>query len=239
MRLDIAIVEDNREDAELLKKFVTDYLRDENIDYAIELFGNSEIFATVMSPKYNLVFLDIEMPNVSGMEIARKLRAADKNVTIVFVTAMAQYAVEGYEVNAFDYIVKPVSYAIFKIKFKRILDSMQLTSDDEIWIKAVGSCVKRVEVSQIKYVEVIKHDCIYHTTQGDYRVTTSMQKATEELENYSFAACCQGYLVNLKYVSEVLPDTAIVAGDRIPVSRAKRKEFMRKLNNYLAHGGTV
>lgn len=239
MRLNIAIVEDNREDADLLKKYVTAYLRGKDCECAIELFGNSDIFVNLMSSKYNLVFLDIEMPNVSGMEIARKLRAVDKNVTIVFVTAMAQYAVEGYEVNAFDYIVKPVSYDIFKIKFKRILDSLRLSSDDEIWIKAVGLCVKRINISQIKYVEVVKHDCVYHTEQGDYKVTTSMQKVFEELKAYSFALCGQGYLVNLKYVSEVLPDTAVVAGERIPISRSRRKEFMSKLNNFLVHRGSV
>lgn len=232
--LNIAVVEDNPADAAILRKYLSDFFAGTDETCNIELFGDSEVFYRAFSPKYNIVFLDIEMPNVSGMEIARKLRAADKDVVIVFVTAMAQYAVEGYEVNAFDYIVKPVSYSAFTVKLKRILESFRVTADKEIWIKAVGLCQKRIRVSELKYVEVVKHDCIYHTLHGDYRVTTSMTKVAEELKGLPFALCNQCYLVHLKYVTETKADFAVVGGDLLPVSRAKKKEFMHSLNNYLA-----
>lgn len=232
--LNIAVVEDDPADAKVLQKYLADFFAHSGRKCNVEVFGDSEIFYQTFSPKYNIVFLDIEMPRVSGMEIARKLRAADKDVIIVFVTAMAQYAVEGYEVSAFDYIVKPVSYKVFEVKMRRILESLSVTGDKEIWIKVIGMRQMRIRISEIKYVEVVGHDCVFRTVRGDFRVSTSMTKVMSELKGMPFSPCNQCYLVHLKYVTETRADFAVVGGDILHISRAKKKEFMRSLNNYLA-----
>lgn len=110
--------------------------------------------------------MDIELPDGNGMEIARRLRKTNKRTLIIFVTNLAQYAVKGYEVRAFDFVVKPVSYYNFMLKFSAALDNLELNKDTEIWIKSKEGRV-RLPASRIIYVEVLKHYLTYHTKDGD------------------------------------------------------------------------
>ena len=105
--VNIAVVEDNEREREIL----TEYLKRFSPQFAIEVFSSAVIFLTDYTPKYDIVFMDIDMPCLDGMSAAAKMRKLDDRTCLIFVTNLAKYAIKGYEVQAFDFMVKPLTYA--------------------------------------------------------------------------------------------------------------------------------
>ena len=108
--INIAIIEDNAADANLLRSYIDRYFAETDKSYKVEVFSDGFNFLSNYSGKCNIAFFDIEMPHIDGMQVARRLRAVDSEVSIIFVTNMAKYAINGYEVSALDFIIKPVEY---------------------------------------------------------------------------------------------------------------------------------
>ena len=116
----IAIVEDETEHADRLAEFVEKYAEEIHASIKITRFGNAVSLIDGYKADYDLIFLDIKMPYLDGMDAAHKLRELDRDVLIVFVTSMRQYALAGYAVDAADFLVKPIEYADFSLKMARI-----------------------------------------------------------------------------------------------------------------------
>jgi DNA-binding LytR/AlgR family response regulator len=106
----IAIVEDDRHDREALKKCLNRYEKENQVKFTVTEFQDGEDIVTDYTASYDLIILDIEMAFLNGMKAAEKIRELDTNVIIIFITNMPQYAIQGYKVNALDYILKPISY---------------------------------------------------------------------------------------------------------------------------------
>lgn len=172
------------------------------------------------------------------MSATIELRRLDKNVKIIFVTSLAQYAIKGYEVNAFDFIVKPVNYYTFALKLDRLMENYCEKDESSIIIKTNDSFVK-TPVSEIKYIEVSDHKLIVHTINNDYETYNTLSNYLELLKNKPFALCNRCYLVNLKYVNKVNKDTVYIGENCIQMSRRKYKDFMNSLNKYLGNGGDI
>jgi DNA-binding LytR/AlgR family response regulator len=154
---------------------------------------------------------------------------------VIFVTNLAQYAIKGYEVKAFDFIVKPVAYYNFVLKMADALKSINLSRDVEVWIKT-NEGMQKLYASQITYIEVIGHYLTYHTTDGDFICNGSITNASDELRASSFSFCNRCYLVNLKYVTQITQTEVVVDGHRLILTRHKRANFVKDLNNFLAGG---
>ena len=173
---------------------------------------------------YDMLLMDIEMPQMSGMEVARRVRREDQHVAIVFITNMANYALQGYEVEAMDFIVKPYTYEVFQFRMDRVV---LLTSNDQVY---------RVLLSELLYVEVAQHTLIYHTEQGEIAVRGSMREAEKALMPYGFCKCSQSYLIHLRFVTRVKDDEVFLNKERIHISRGSKKELIRALAEYTANG---
>lgn len=232
----IVIVEDEKSAADVLTSYLDRYTKEKGVAFQSVWFENPIAFLTNYKPKYDLVFLDIELPDMNGMDVAHKLRELDDSVALIFVTNMAQFAIKGYEVNAFDFIVKPVSYFDFALKLQRVLERIKSIDGQKISV-SVDDAVKCVYVEDIYYVEVIKHKVIYHTAQGNLESYGALKNIEPMLLDADFVRCNNCYLVNLRYVTAVKGFTTIVAGDLLQVSHPKRKQFVQALNNYL--GGNL
>ena len=115
----IAFVEDDPACKELLVEYARRYAKETGAEVQIDCFGDGLEFLEKYTSDYTVVFMDVEMPFANGFEIARKMREKDAFVPLIFMTHMAQYAIKGYEVNAIDYVVKPVAYGTFSISSKR------------------------------------------------------------------------------------------------------------------------
>ena len=108
--LRIAIVEDDEKYADLLQEYLKKYGEERSEEFCCVMHKNAVVFLNNYKANYDIVFMDIDLPHMNGMTASQKLREVDKQVVLVFVTNLAQMAIKGYEVNAYDFIVKPVSY---------------------------------------------------------------------------------------------------------------------------------
>ena len=229
----IAVVEDNKEASELLCSFISEYEKTaEDISFNINCFSDALAFLDEFSGNYDFIFMDIELPHMDGMEAVKRIRKKDEKVIVIFVTNMAQYAIKGYEVNALDFIVKPVRYENFAMKMDRAISKHKTTQDKEIWITERNN-KRRLRASDIKYVEVAHHCCIYHTLEGDYTTYDQLYNVCEALKDAPFALCNRCFLVNLKHVTAIEELTVTVAGEKLQISRNKKKSFLLSLNEFL------
>ena len=179
--------------------------------------------------------MDIEMPLMSGMEAAKALRQIDRGVTLVFVTNMVQYAVEGYAVEAFDYILKPINDYAFDLKLKRILSHVGSQAEERIVIRTGGETVG-LPVRKICYVEVDGHYLNWHTQDQIYRSLGTLKSIGEQLPE-SFCAISRWHVINMQYVSSVIGDDVLVKEEKLHIGRSYKQQFLQAYAEYMV-GGT-
>lgn len=230
----IAIVEDDKSMADLLIRHLKRFGVERRVKFSIKHYSNPTDFLSA-DLIYDVVFFDIQFENdMNGIKAAKKLREKDSSVTIVFVTSFGQFAVKGYEVEAYDFIVKPVEYVDFSIRMSRILKHIEKEKGDSINIRT-GGTFKVLSVQDIKYVEVVGHTLYYHTVKGVFDGPGVLKEVEQMLDGKGFARCNQCYLVNLRFVESADGQSIAIDGDTLSVSRPRKKEFMSALNKYLGN----
>lgn len=227
----IAIVDDDERIRNQLKTYIDRYSETAAEPFQASLFPFPELFLTNYRPDYDIVLMDIDMPGMDGLETARRLRALDERVVLLFITNLAQYAINGYEVAATDFVVKPVSYETFAYKLTRALRYVRESTRPSLLLKTEDGTAT-VEMDDVKYIEVQGHYVFYHTHREIYRLRGSLKGTIEELNDPAFFVCDKGFIVNLAYIDEVDANTVTVAGETINVSRAKRKALLDALSAY-------
>lgn len=231
----VAIVEDEKDCMEVLKDYLRKYSAKTGTKFSIDWFANGVNFIGNYEPVYDVIYMDILMPHLDGMEAAKKLRQYDGKAALIFVTNMAQYAVKGYEVDALDFIVKPVKYYDFEMKLQKALNYIEKQRSQALLID-LGDVKRRISLFEIYYIEIVDHTLIIHTTQGAFNTRGRLKRMAEELKEHNFEVCHQSYLVNLRHVLEIHPDHIIVGQDQVPMSRRCKKPFLKRLTNYLGGG---
>ena len=232
----IAIVDDDKEDILTLERHIARYFAEKGGEYGIASFYDGSELMRDYAPKYDIVFLDIDMEKLNGMAAAKRIRRTDDGTAIIFVTRMAKYAIKGYEVSALDFIVKPVDYFSFALKMKRALAYVETNRKKPVMLK-MGADAKYVYETEIKYVETLSHYLIYHTVRGDFKLLGSLKSATEQLSPETFILCNRCYLVNMRYVTEVKDNIVFIGDEQLIISRYRRKEFMEALAKFWGSRG--
>ena len=228
----VAIVEDDTQDEEQLQSLLARYAEENSLCIDSSIFQNAIVFLTNYQPRFDLIFMDIEMPYLNGMEGAEMLRRIDKTTLLIFTTNLGHMAVKGYEVEAFDFVVKPLQYDSFRLKLKRAVSRLELQSGEKLIISSGGSKIC-LNTANLYYVEVSDHQLVYHTTEGDFTAYGSMSKVRTRLEPLGFSLCNNCYLVNLRYVRHVHNHTVTVGQAELVISHPRRKVFLEALNHYI------
>ena len=233
--LKTAIVEDDESYREELSSYVKRYAAESGQDIQIFIYGDGSAILKEYEPKYDIILLDIEMPKINGMETARRIRAVDPGVVLVFITNMASYAIHGYEVGALDFITKPVTWFTFQLRFRRAVERAAMRKDEEILL-AGRDGVEKIQVRDIYYVEVQNRMLYYHTKRGTIELRGTMKSAEETLLPHHFAKCNHWYIVNLAHVKRITKDTVIVGDMELEMSRRARAGFLDALTAYMGGG---
>ncbi|MBO4990230.1 MAG: response regulator transcription factor [Clostridia bacterium] len=230
--LEIAILDDEEENLRVLEGYIARYCESEKIEYRVQFYKEALSFVEKYKAIYDIIFMDVEMPLMDGFSAARKIRKIDGETVLIFVTKMAQYAVKGYEVSAMDYVVKPVSYAQFYIKFKRAVASAVAKKSVDYYIKR-QNCIVKLNVRDIRYIETSGRVCTFHTVNGDYETYATLYNVKEDLKRYSFLQCNAYTLVNPSYITGAKGLSILMNDTEIAVSRPRKKDFFRELNEWI------
>ena len=232
----VAVVEDDAEVQGVLQEYIRRYTRQYGTEFEVSVFADGVDILEDYRAVYDVIFLDVEMKHLDGMTTAERIRQMDADVILIFITNMAQYAIQGYMVQALDYILKPISYISFKMRFARALGRLDHQRDAQILLDCNGQIV-RIAVRSILYVEIQQKRLCYHTDQGDYTLRGTLKSVEDMLAKYPFAKGNYWYLVNLARVSTIGAKTLFIGdGDtELPVSRGCRAELLAALNDYIGN----
>lgn len=225
----IAVVEDEAVHVDRLIACLRRYGKEYNVAFSAARFSDAVSFLETYRGGFELIFLDIRMPGIDGMEAAKRLRKTDAAVQLIFVTSLVRYAVDGYTVGAADYIVKPFSYEVFALKLSRVI--RQLPDRDRKLSFRFGAVYHHFSESDIRYCMVEEHNIRYRLQRESILRRISLNDAQKELDE-RFCRIHSGCFVNLDYVEGFNGETVSVAGKLLPVSHSWQSVLSKRLSEY-------
>ena len=232
----IAMVEDEAAVREQLQGYIQRYTRQYGTEFAVTEFSDGVEILDAYRPVYDIVLLDVEMKHLDGMETARRIRELDRDVVLLFITNMAQYAIKGYAVGALDYLLKPVPYFAFSQQLQKAEEKLRRRARHYLAVPVEGG-LQRLDTAQIYYMESEGHRVHFYTEEGEFSAPGALKTFEEKLADLPFARCNSGYLVNLAQVKSVQQGLAQVGPYELQVSRPKRKSFLAALADYIGGEG--
>jgi len=219
-----AICDDELSIQQRLSEAITDWAKSKKIQVDVLCYPSAECFLMSWQEiTFDIIFLDIQMKSMTGIELAQCVRRKDKNMMIVFVTSFTQYAVRGYDVNALHYLIKPVSQA----KLLPILDkayTIWRSRKKASFVVSNGNGQMKLPHDDIFYISMLSHTAIIQTESNTYEIRKTVEELIEFLPNY-FIRCHRSYIVNLMRVDCVYKDSLLLSNEKtLPISRKKSKE---------------
>lgn len=229
----IAIVEDEQLFVDQLKEFIGIYQEESGNEINITVFNDGEDITEDYKAEFDIILMDIQMQFMDGMTAAEHIRKKDQEVIIMFITSTTQYAIKGYEVNALDYIVKPVTYFSLSQKLDRAIEHIKSKTEHYVSIP-VKDGVQKLNVADIHYIDSQSHTMTYYTASEAFHSRGKMKDLEETFEKYGFFRTHKGYLVNMKHVEGIKDDSCIINNKLLPISRRRKSEFMEAMANYMS-----
>ena len=231
--MNIAIIDDYEDDRLKLETMVLDYCAQNNRQVRIDFYENSERFLrTYKKGFYDIIFLDIYMSGITGMETAQKLRMQNEDCHLIFVTSSLEHAVDSYDVQATYYLTKPVT----EHKFKDVMDICCRQIDDGKYIEVLANRLPtRIPIKHILYAETYQNAITLHTNVAVIKTYMTFQSFLELLEEDSRFLCCyKGCAVNMDHISGLAEDCFIMDNeDRVPIRKRELNAIKNKYTNYL------
>lgn len=227
----LAICDDNQTDAAYLQTLLKRWAASTGTVLNIESFPSAEafLFRYEEDRSFDLLLLDIEMGQMSGVELARKIRQENRLVQIVFITGYMEYISEGYDVEALHYLIKPVTEEKFRTVLERAVQ--RLDSREKALCLSMPGTVMRIPLREIRYLEVRRN---YVTVCGQeaWTVKKTLNELEKELDG-SFFRTDRSHIVNLHFVRKITRTQVILKdGGELPLSRKFYEEMNRAMIHY-------
>lgn len=215
----LAIVEDEAVHGMLLEQYIADWAKQNDIPVSIKTYISAEsfLFAWEDMP-CDAVFADIQMPGMDGMEMVRKLREKDAKVPVIFATGIADYMQEGYEVEALNYLLKPLSAEKVAACLDKVLRRHEAA---EYLVVETLDGVRKLPAETVNYCEAAGHNTELGLAGGEKLFSlSSLSKLEKELAEKGFVKCHRSYLCNISNLNRITSEALIFDdGTEIPVSR--------------------
>ena len=228
----IAICDDEKHMSDHIRAMASDFFRKKNREIHFRTFLSGEELLSC-DGQIDILFLDIQMKGMDGMETARKLRAFKFRGVLIFITVLKEMVFQSFEVQAYDYLVKPVEEKQFEKTMERLYTSMQNASEDSLLVQK-GYEGHIIREDEIVFCEIINRKIYLNLTSGE---VVDYYERIENLESKldsHFFRCHRSYLINLKHLKGYKNGTAYMDnGKEVPVSRLRSREFSGVVLQYM------
>ncbi len=234
----IAICDDNQIDRDIIKDFLHTYLTEKSIPNTMTEYENGMNLICDIEEGYycDLVFLDIFMDHILGMDIARRLRSVGYTGRIIFLTSTAEFAVDSYEVEASGYLLKPHDYEKLRSLLDRLIDRTNIGQ----FQVSVRNTIYSIPFGEIVYVESRNNVCILHRSDGrEYTIYKKLSEVESQLNDSRFLRCHQSYLVNMSYIAKADKQFELTTGDVVLIRQRNQKEIRRSYQEFASKGVKV
>lgn len=228
----IAICDDEKPMSDHIRKMTSDFFRGKNTEVSILQFSDGEELLRY-DKKIDILFLDIQMSGIDGMETARKLRERKFQGFLIFITVMKELVFRAFEVQAYDYLVKPVEEDAFHRMMERLFDSLQ-NAGEAVLLVQKGYESRIISLTDIVFCEIIDRKIYLHLVTSEVVDYYDRIENLETKLNDKFFRCHRSYLINLQYLKSYKNGTAYMEGGRqIPVSRLRMGAFSQVILQYM------
>ncbi len=234
----ICLVDDDSVQLEYMKEVISKWSNASNVDTKLSFYHSAEelLFEHDKSYPYDMIILDIQMGNMNGIELARNIRRIDHNVIIAFISGMANYVFDGYEVQAIRYILKPVKDG----KVFELLDHVEkrIKTEKSYIIISVSGEKKRINYDDIIYFKSMGHYVTLYLRGEEFDYKYSIRDLCLDLAGTEFIQTHRSYVVNVKYVEKITRNECqLVDNITIPLSRSSYKSVNEKFIKYYREKG--
>jgi len=234
--MNIIICEDSKADRDALCAFVEKFFKEINCPVEIDVYENGNSFlnnaSILQTGDAKIAFLDIYMPGTSGIDVAKKIRETDKEIAIVFITNSLDHGLNGYYVEALQYLVKPVAYP----EVAKVLNKcVKLFADSLRFVEVLSDRMTvRVLLKDILYLEILNHTCLIHTLSETIKSYRPLSEIECQLDRESFLRTHRSYIVNMRYIEDVTEnDFLLTTGQSAPIRRSDRLAVKQAYRDYL------
>lgn len=231
--MNIAICDDSTEYLDRIEQLLEPYVEANSLKISRFTSGEEFLDSVKKDSTYDIIFLDIEMAQISGIEVARKIRETESDAIIIFITSHISYVSDTFRLAAFQFLLKPIDEEAFRMDFERALQEHKSRHEQYVVRWRDVYCV--LEYGEIFYIEAYNRHLFIHTEAEGYECVGKLTEDCEKLKPYHFSRCHQGYLVNLNKIKRINKVSIKLKNDvEIPVSRGYRAGVMEAFNLYLA-----
>lgn len=234
--INIAVVDDEKVICQQIKILI----EKNQTGCVIDTYGTGEELLQAGS-SYDMVFLDIQMEGMNGIETAKALRQKAEDTVLIFITGIKEYVFDAFDVAAFHYLIKPIEEQKFNEVYERAVSEVKKRKQYQSGLLFVKTRNRNVtfKQSEILYMESRAKKVEIHTKTGIMEVYAGIGELEKQLMG-SFYRCHRGYLVNMAYITEYSNDSIILQqGEKVILAKEKYSEFVKVYMRYLKNGGGI
>ncbi|MCL2826258.1 MAG: LytTR family DNA-binding domain-containing protein [Eggerthellaceae bacterium] len=232
--VNIAICDDNAKDAQEIRGYLLSYFERNGFVGAIHLYDNAEALLDDFAPgRFDVLFLDIFLKGMSGVDAAAIMRKSDPNCLIVFITMSDSFMREGFALRAASYVEKPLTPEKMEVALTQCHDLfLKNARYIEITLTQRGF---KVPLARLAYAEVAGKSILFHTDMGEsFEARMSMDEAEKQLEGAPFLRCHNSFVVNMNYVEDIQGNNLVLkSGQVVPIRKNGRREVVDTLNEFM------
>lgn len=232
--IEIGICEDQRIECELIESLLKEYASQNNLKCRIDMFSNG-LELLRKEKNYDILFLDVDMPVINGIELGKKIRRKNRLAKIIYVTGYADYAFRAFSVHAFDYLIKPVSREHFQEKFAELIHYINLESINVKLYFKKDTDLLCFKAKEIYYFEAVpSHKIRIITDDGVFEIRGSIDQTLEQVEKHGFSKAHKSYIVNLEHIVKIESYRIFLEnGVQLPLAERAAKGFKDEFNLFL------